>query len=179
MRKVVFAGLLFSSAALAQGAPSFRVQFVPPPELGAKANRPGPSAEGAYTLSAIVTGVNAQTKQPWTAAIPVRSYAVKPARGVPSGRRQYMAVRFTFHKSALSMNFGSAIARQDEIRSIKFDFHPVNAGTSTSVTLHELAHGSLEVVDEYVEAAFPTYQKLSWTWIDGQKPQTDEWTAPK
>lgn len=182
MRKIVFAGLFCTSAVFAQGqAPSFRVQFVPPPEIGTKAHRPGTSAEGAYTLNAIVTGVNAQTKQPWTVTIPVRSYTVKSPREPANApkQRQPKPVRFSFHKSALSMNFGAAIARQDDISSVKFDFRPVNAAPATSVTIHGLEHASLEVVDEYVEAAFPTYQKLTWTWAEGPKTQTDEWIVPK
>jgi hypothetical protein len=181
MRKILFASVLCTSAALAQQAPVFKVQFVPPPEL-AKPNRPAASAEGAYTLNAVVTGMNAQSKQPWSVTIPVRSYTIRSAReaatGNATGRRQYMPVRFSFHKSALSMNFGAAIARQDDIVSLKFDFRPVNSAPATNVTIHGLDHASLEVVDDYVEAAFPTYQKISWTWVDGSKTQTDVFTVP-
>jgi hypothetical protein len=182
MRKILFATALCASTVFAQTQqPSFRVQFVPPPEL-AKPNRPATSAEGAYTLSAVVTGVNGASKQPWSVTIPVRSYVIKAPRdsasGNSTGRRAYKPVRFSFHKSALSLQFGAAIAREDKIRSVKFDFHPVTSAPSTSVVVHGLDHASLEVVDEYVEATFPTYEKITWTWLEGQKTQTDEWTVP-
>lgn len=159
------------------------VKFVPPPELGAKPNRPGPSADNAYTLNVTLQGINATTKQPWTTTIPVRSYAIVSPRdaasGLPTGKRMHKPFRISFRKASLQDGIlGGAVAREDRIVSAKLDFKPVSGGSSQYVAVHELGHASLEVVDEYAEAAFPTYQKIIWTWVDGGKQQNDEWIVP-
>jgi type VI secretion system secreted protein Hcp len=162
---------------------ALKVKFVPPPELGAKPNRPGPSADGAYTLQVTVRGIHAQTKQPWTISVPARSYSIVSPRdaasGLPTGKRMHKPIRFTFHKSALQDGvLPAALARQDGIASVSFAFRPVAQGAPQYITAHELGHASLEVVDEYVEVAFPTFQKITWTWNDGPKAVTDEWIVP-
>jgi hypothetical protein len=166
-----------------QVATALKVKFVPPPELGARPNHPAASADNAYTLRVTVSGVNASSKQPWSVTMPARSYAITAPRdavsGNATGRRAYKPVRFTFHKSSLQDGvLGAAVAREDRITLVKFDFKPVKEGPTHYVATHELGHASLEGVDEYVEAAFPTYQKITWSWIDGAITQTDQWTVP-
>lgn len=185
MRKLLTVAVAFLPiAAFAQTTQPLTVKFVPPPELGAKPNRPGPSVDNAYTLTATVQGTNAQSKQPWSTSFPVRSYAIVSPRdaasGLPTGQRMHKPMRLSFRKTSLQDGIlATAIARQDDITMVKLEFKPLRADLSTQyITVHELAHASLEVVDEYAEAAFPTYHKLRWTWFENQKPQTDEWIVP-
>ena len=121
----------------------------------------------------------------WTWTLPVRSYAtqalVSPrdaASGLPTGKRMHKPMTITVDQGAATPLLSQALKRNDVVTSFTLSFTPVATGGMThTFTIRDVQGTKLAPSAEYSEVSF-TYQKITWTWVEGGKTATDDWEAP-
>jgi type VI secretion system secreted protein Hcp len=98
------------------------------------------------------------------------------ASGLPTGKRQHkpLLIRKVLDKSSPMLMM--ALIQNENLSAVTFTLK--RGGTAyATVKLTNANIASREQIGEYEEIAF-TYQKITWTWIDGGITAEDDWEAP-
>lgn len=191
MRKaLIVAAALWTGVSFAQGnealqqkqignvkyTPS-RLYFVPPEELAKKPNRPQAS-NIEYTASMTVQGT--ADNKPWSVTVPLRTYAIVSPRdaasGLPTGKRMHKPMVLTMETS-VAAPLVSHFKPNDVISTVTVSFTPVVKAPSHTFVIRSVANFRQLATNGYTEVAF-TYQKITWTWVDGGITASDDWEAP-
>jgi type VI secretion system secreted protein Hcp len=99
-----------------------------------------------------------------------------PASGLPTGKRQHKPIVFTTEWGASTPLFINALTTNETLTSVLIDL----LRNGKQVATIQLVNASVAQYDEHggsVTIAL-TYQKITWTWVDGGISATDDWEAP-
>jgi hypothetical protein len=188
MRKTTF--LLIAAIALATAsqatpagaeptrAPPPPVAFTPFPEL-AKPTSPAASPAAAYNVTATFTGLDPATSKSWTVTSLIAGveHITSPrdiATGQASGKRQHEPLRVV---AAAPAGFAG-----NQLQKVVLHYVPVDP--KTKLPTHTLTLNGLVILGqrpqtlngiEYTEIAM-TYRQITWTWTEGGKTFSDDWT---
>lgn len=156
----------------------FRMHFVPPEELAKKPNRPQASTTIEYTASMTVQGT--ADGKPWSVTTPIRTYAIVSPRdaasGLPTGKRMHKPIVLTM-ESSVATPLVSHIKPNEVITAVTLSFTPVGKAPSHTFVIRNVANARQMASNGYTEIAF-TYEKITWTWVDGGITASDDWEAP-
>jgi type VI secretion system secreted protein Hcp len=98
------------------------------------------------------------------------------ASGLPTGKRQHKPITITKQLDKSSPKLLNALVQNENLTAVTFTL--TRGGTAyATVKLTNANVASREQKGEYEEIAF-TYQKITWTWIDGGITAEDDWEAP-
>jgi type VI secretion system secreted protein Hcp len=119
-----------------------------------------------------------------------------PASGLPSGKRQHKALVVTKELDRASVLLHQAQARAETLKDCELQFWAPNirgagAGTEVQHFTIKLSNASIASIrmqmpnnkdpeltrlETFEEVAF-TYQKIEWTWTDGNVTAMDDWES--
>ena len=145
----------------------------------------------------IIGSVTERGKEHTIAVIAVNHAIVSPrdpASGLPTGKRMHSPLVIVTHiDRATPQLYNSAVTNEnlptveldywktalDGTQSIYFKIELTNANISSikQTNLNSQDDPSVNQYGEYEEIAF-TYQKITWTWVDGGITAEDDWEAP-
>jgi len=184
MKKLLVAAIaLWTGTALgqAQYGRLAKMHFIAPGELSSKPNHPQ-ATQVEYTATITVQGTTS-AKQPWTVTVPLNTYAIhaKAPRdsvsGNATGRRQYKPITLTVEQGP-AVPLLDHLKKNEPITQVTLSFTPV----APNAPKHTLVVKSIENVQnvtsgQLVQIGF-TFEKITWTWVDGGKTTSDDWEAP-
>ncbi len=106
-----------------------------------------------------------------------------PASGLPTGRRLHKPITITAEVGIAAPQLMNAIAQNQTLPTVVISLY--KAGTTTVGTTITLTNASVSDFSNQCNAAYPncetpsfTYQKIEWTWVDGNITASDDWEAP-
>jgi type VI secretion system secreted protein Hcp len=100
-----------------------------------------------------------------------------PASGLPTGQRQHKPLTITKPMDASSPFFLEALFTNENLTSVLIGLLSPSGEEVATVKLtnasvsDDVQHGSSESISF-------TYQKITWTWLDGGITAEDDWEAP-
>jgi type VI secretion system secreted protein Hcp len=99
-----------------------------------------------------------------------------PASGLPTGKRQHKPFTITMELGRTTPEFLNAFVNNENLTSVLIGL--VRDGrTVAQITLTNASVARYVEHNENVEFDF-TYQKITWTWVDGGITAEDSWEAP-
>jgi type VI secretion system secreted protein Hcp len=117
-----------------------------------------------------------------------------PVSGKPTGKRMHKPLVLTKEIDRASPILYTILCSNENIRSVELDFYrPDRAGIERKCFQIQLTNATLSAMHLWVpnnrnprtamlpereEIAF-TYQKISWTWIEGGISAEDDWLTPR
>src|SRR5947207_9637941 len=150
---------------------------------------PGPAGSSAASADAIDATMDATGQKQGPIAgggkggkidvIAVSHQIVSPrdaASGLPTGKRQHKPFTITKELDKSTPLLAQALVTNENLTSVLFTFYRGgNAYMTVKLTnasiSDRLEHGATEQISF-------TYQKITWTWIDGGITAEDDWEAP-
>ncbi len=106
-----------------------------------------------------------------------------PASGLPTGKRQHKPITITAEVGIAAPQLMAALVNNETLSSVVISLY--KAGTTTVGTTITLTNASESDFSNQCEAGYPncetasfTYQKITWTWLDGNITASDDWEAP-
>jgi type VI secretion system secreted protein Hcp len=98
------------------------------------------------------------------------------ASGLPTGKRQHKPITITKQLDKSTPLLLNALATNENLTSVTIT---VNGGGSPVATI-KLTNASIaDYVDHGTTETWSfTYQKITWTWLDGGITASDDWEAP-
>jgi type VI secretion system secreted protein Hcp len=172
-RKIGFGALL---AVIALGAAMYAFAA---PGAGAASSATTALPTG-QSMSLLVTGqkqgVFSKTK------IPVLSLSHEivsprdPASGLPTGKRQHKPLSLTVQWGPSMPKFINALVSNENLTSVLIGLLRNGAQVAT-IKLTNASVSDYLQTDQGAQVTF-TYQKITWTWVDGGITATDDWEAP-
>jgi len=100
-----------------------------------------------------------------------------PATGLPTGKRQHKPFTITKTIDKTTPLLLNALVNNENLVFVKV---AITDGTSNTIMIIELTNanvGSRRQIGQAEEITF-TYQKISWTWVDGGVTAQDDWESP-
>ncbi len=99
-----------------------------------------------------------------------------PASGLPTGKRQHQPITITKQLDASTPRLLQALVSNENLKSVTIGLNENGSQVATVVLSNASisdyqAHGASE------SWSF-TYQKITWTWLDGGITASDDWEAP-
>ena len=99
-----------------------------------------------------------------------------PASGLATGKRQHQPIVLTKQLDATTPLFLSALVTNEILTNVTLGLSEGGQQVATVVLTHAsisdyTAHGTTE------KWSF-TYQKITWTWLNGGITATDDWESP-
>jgi type VI secretion system secreted protein Hcp len=120
------------------------------------------------------------------------SIPLDPATGAPTGKRQHSPFRILKEIDQTSPKFWTALVNNETLSTCELDFWgPTPVGVQTRLYTISLTNAIIASVEESMlddettgnaglplqeEIAF-TYQKITWTWVNGGITASDDWTT--
>jgi len=105
------------------------------------------------------------------------------ASGLATGKRQHKPFTVTAEVGIAAPQLMTAIVTNENLPTVTISLY--KAGTTTVGTTITLTNASVSNFANNCNAAFPncetasfTYQKITWTWVDGNISAQDDWEAP-
>ncbi len=131
-----------------------------------------------------------------TGAIQVHSFdneisvPLDPATGAVTGKRQHNPIRILKEIDATSPRFWAALVNNEALTTWELDLWETGpTGLATKIYTISLINASVVSVEQSLlddetppgtmsqeEISF-TYQKITWTWVNGGVTASDNWTA--
>jgi type VI secretion system secreted protein Hcp len=103
------------------------------------------------------------------------------ASGLPTGKRQHKPLRLTMELGAWATQFNSALVNNENLQTLDLAVMEGNAHIYTinlqNASVAQVAFKANGEGKPTMEVAF-TYQKITWTWVDGGITAEDDWEAP-
>ncbi len=99
-----------------------------------------------------------------------------PASGLPTGKREHKPITITMAWGASTPLFLNAMTQNENLTSVLIGL--LTAGKQVATI--QLQNASVSQFDQHganVTLQF-TYQKITWTWVDGGITAEDDWEAP-
>ena len=146
----------------------------------------------------VITGSVTEKGKEGTIAVIAVDHAIvsprDPASGLPTGKRMHSPLVIVTHiDKATPLLYNAEVnnenlptveldywkTAQDGTQSLYFKIELTNANISSikQTNLNSQDDPNVNMFGEYEEVAF-TYQKITWTWIDGGITAEDDWEAP-
>jgi len=100
-----------------------------------------------------------------------------PASGLPTGKRQHKPFTITKLLDKSTPLLLTALVTNENLVFVKV---AITDGTSNTIMMIQLTNASVasrRQIGQTEEIAF-TYQKISWTWVDGGVTAQDDWESP-
>ena len=100
-----------------------------------------------------------------------------PASGLPTGKRQHNPFTITKMIDKTTPLLLNALVNNENLVFVKV---AITDGTSNTIMITELTNASVasrRQIGQTEEITF-TYQKISWTWVDGGVTAQDDWASP-
>ena len=99
-----------------------------------------------------------------------------PASGLPTGKRQHKPITITTDWGASTPLFLNALTQNENLTSVTIGL----LSNGKQVATIQLQNASISQFDQHGEnVTFQfTYQKITWTWVDGGITASDDWEAP-
>jgi len=99
-----------------------------------------------------------------------------PASGLPTGKRQHKPIVITMEWGASTPLFLNALTNNENLTSVLIGL----LRDGKQVATIQLVNASVSQFDQHGENVTVqfTYQKITWTWIDGGVTAQDDWEAP-
>jgi type VI secretion system secreted protein Hcp len=98
------------------------------------------------------------------------------ASGLPTGKRQHKPITITKELDRSTPLFLNALITNENLTTVTFSFTH-GKGTYMTVKLTNACIASRTQSVETEQISF-TYQKITWTWVDGGITAMDDWEAP-
>jgi type VI secretion system secreted protein Hcp len=103
------------------------------------------------------------------------------ASGLPTGKRQHKPFVITKELDKSSPLFFNALTTNENLPAVQFNFMRSNAdGTKSTYYTVKLTNANVASRTQtggFEKISF-TYQKITWTWVDGGITAEDDWEAP-
>jgi type VI secretion system secreted protein Hcp len=99
-----------------------------------------------------------------------------PASGLPTGKRQHKPIVLTMDWGASTPLFLNALTQNENLTSVLIALLS-NGKQVATIQLQNASVSQFDQHGENVTLQF-TYQKITWTWIDGGIAATDDWESP-
>lgn len=99
-----------------------------------------------------------------------------PASGLPTGKRMHKPYTVTMQWDAATPLFLNALTTNENLTSVLIGLLR-NGNQVATIKLTNASVAQFDQHGENVTVAF-TYQKITWTWIDGGITAEDDWEAP-
>ena len=100
------------------------------------------------------------------------------ASGLPTGKRQHKPLTITKEIDAASPRLYRACTTNENLPEVVLNLYAPGGNTpKTTVKLTNASCASLQHDDQYETVSF-TFQKITWTYIDGGITAEDDWEAP-
>jgi len=99
-----------------------------------------------------------------------------PASGLPTGKRQHKPITITMELGATTPKFLNALVTNENLTSVLIGL----LRNGTKVATIKLTNANVArygQTDQNVQLDF-TYQKITWTWVNGGITASDDWEAP-
>ena len=99
-----------------------------------------------------------------------------PASGLPTGKRQHKPITITKQMDAASPLFLNALVDNENLTSVLIGL----LRNGQQIATIKLTNANLATYDLHgtTETWSFTYQKITWTWVDGGITAEDDWEAP-
>ena len=99
-----------------------------------------------------------------------------PASGLPTGKRQHKPISITTEWGASTPLFINALTNNETLTSVLIGL----LRNGKQVATIQLTNASVSQFDQHGENVTLqfTYQKITWTWVDGGITAQDDWEAP-
>ena len=99
-----------------------------------------------------------------------------PASGLPTGKRQHKPIVITMDWGASTPLFLNALTQNENLTSVLIGL----LRDGKQVATIQLTNASISQFDQHGENVTLqfTYQKITWTWVDGGITAQDDWEAP-
>jgi len=99
-----------------------------------------------------------------------------PASGLPTGKRQHKPISITTEWGASTPLFINALTNNETLTSVLIGL----LRNGKQVATIQLTNASVSQFDQHGENVTLqfTYQKITWTWVDGGVTAQDDWEAP-
>ena len=99
-----------------------------------------------------------------------------PASGLPTGKRQHKPIVITTEWGASTPLFLNALTQNENLTSVLIGL----LRDGKQVATIQLTNASISQFDQHGENVTLqfTYQKITWTWVDGGITAQDDWEAP-
>jgi type VI secretion system secreted protein Hcp len=99
-----------------------------------------------------------------------------PASGLPTGKRQHKPIVITMDWGASTPLFLNALTQNENLTSVLIGL----LRNGKQVATIQLTNASISQFDQHGENVTLqfTYQKITWTWVDGGITAQDDWEAP-
>ena len=172
-RKIGFGALL---AVVALGAAMYAFAA---PGAGAAGTATTALATG-QSMTMLVTGqkqgVFSKTKIP---VLAVSHEIVSPrdaASGLPTGKRQHKPYVATMPMGATTPKFINALVTNENLTSVLIGLLR-NGVVVATIRMTNASVADYVQTDQGVQLSF-TYQKITWTWVDGGISASDDWEVP-
>ena len=162
---VVVAVLALGAAAYAFAAPgaagSTTTTVPPSMNISVIGQKQGAFAAGKLTISALSHEIVSPRD---------------PATGLPTGKRQHKPISVTMPLGSTTPKFLTALVTNENLTSVLIGL----LRNGTQVATIRLTNAS---VSRFVQTGQTvqfemTYQKITWTWVDGGITAEDDWEAP-
>ncbi len=99
-----------------------------------------------------------------------------PASGLPTGKRQHKPISITTEWGASTPLFLNALVNNETLTSVLIGLLR-NGSQVATIKLTNASVSNYVQHGGYVTISF-TYQKITWTWVDGGITAQDDWEAP-
>jgi type VI secretion system secreted protein Hcp len=96
-----------------------------------------------------------------------------PASGLPTGKRQHKPFWVTTEWGATTPKFLTAMVTNENLTSVLIGLLRNGAKVAT-IKLTNASVSQFDQTDQNVQLQF-TYQKITWTWVDGGVSAQDDW----
>ncbi len=144
---------------------------------------PGPQGDAAPAADAVdaTMTVTAQGFDSTPVAIIGVSHEIVSPRdaasGLPTGKRQHKPLTITKEIDQSTPLLMKAIFTNQTLPTVKI---AITDGTSNTIAAIELTNASVASHSQAgnTEKVSFTYQKITWTWVDGGVSAQDDWEAP-
>ncbi len=160
----------------AQGVAGRDGQTGPQGPAGASGvNPPDPDHVSAGTMAVV-----AQVQGSFSANVLGVSHEIvsprDPASGLATGKRMHKPITITAAFDASTPRLIQALVNNENLKTVTINFTP--AGTKgATIVLTNASVSQYDQTGETVSFQF-TYQKITWTWVDGGITASDDWEAP-
>jgi type VI secretion system secreted protein Hcp len=172
-RKIAFGALL---AVIALGAAMYAFAA---PGAGAAGTASTATATG-QSMNLSVTGQKQGVFSSRKIAVIAVSHEIvsprDPASGLPTGKRQHKPFTITIQYGPTTPKFINALVSNENLTSVLIGLLRNGSVVATTKLTNASVSDYVET-DQSVQLSF-TYQKITWTWVDGGITASDDWEAP-
>ena len=110
------------------------------------------------------------------------------ASGLPTGKRQHKPITITKRIDKATPKLYSALTQNENLVSVELRFYRTSAKTGANelyftvklenANIASINNSTDQTSGGEIEMVSFTYQKITWTWMDGGITATDDWETP-